>query len=108
MNGAMLVNVVMSGLGAASCAVFAVAYQLMAPWWRSSEGRNLMGSAAAIGTFLAYTVLIWLWPHGWEAATLRGVRVAVIVAIVLLMIQRTELLVRAQRGRSPQHDRTGV
>ncbi|MDI5965706.1 putative phage holin [Streptantibioticus silvisoli] len=103
-----MVNVVMSGVGAFVCLVFVVAYHVLAPWWRSEAGRNLMAFAGAVGAFLAYTVAIWFWPHGATASVLRGVRVTVSAAIILLMVQRLVILLRVQRGRVPQRDRTGV
>jgi hypothetical protein len=99
------VNVAASMLAFAACAVFASAYHLRATWWRTEVGRNLMGFAGAVGLLCLYTVLVTVWPDGCFAIVARGVRTALLVAIALLMFQRTRLFIQAQREH--QH-RTGV
>lgn len=101
------VNVVGSTLAFLACAVFAVTYHVKAPWWRSQIGRNVMALAATLAALFLYTVLITLWPEGCAATVLRSLRTTVAVAIVLLMGQRTRLLIRAQHPPK-QQDRTGV
>lgn len=90
------VNVTMSALAFLACAIFATVYHTKAPWWRSSTGWNLMGFGA-VGLLCLYTVLITIWPEGCAAAALRSVRTAVLVAITMLMAQRTRMVIRAQR-----------
>jgi hypothetical protein len=99
----MWLNVTVSAVAALACAVFVVVYHWRAPWWRSDTGRNLMAAGAAFGLLFLYTVLISLWPAGCPAAVLRCIRTAVVLSIAVLMVQRTRMVLRAQR-----HDRTGV
>ncbi|WP_432136845.1 putative phage holin [Streptomyces sp. bgisy154] len=100
------VNVVASGLAALACVVFAVTYHVRASWWRSEVGRNLMMFAAAVGVLCAHTVLV-TFLHGDEhvLTALRSVRTVVLLLVAVLMVQRTWLLVKAQRE---SRDRTGV
>ena len=90
------INTVGSALAFTTCATFAVVYHVRAPWWRSAVGRNLMAFAGAVGGLCLYTVLITLWPTGCPATVLRGVRIALLVSIAVLMVQRTALVIRAQ------------
>lgn len=92
-----LINVIMSALAFLACAIFAAVYHAKAPWWRSTTGWNLMGFAGAVGILCLYTVLITIWPNGCGAAALRGVRIAVLFAMSILMTQRTRMVIRAQR-----------
>ncbi|MGW2594737.1 putative phage holin [Streptomyces sp. NPDC001515] len=92
-----LINVTMSALACLACAIFATVYHAKAPWWKSATGWNLMGFAGAVGLLCLYTVLITIWPDGCAAAALRGIRTAVLVAITVLMAQRTRMVIRAQR-----------
>jgi hypothetical protein len=50
---------------------------------------------AALG---AYTVAVSVWP---ESATLRMVRAGIVTVVGTLLIQRTAMLVRAQRHGPP-------
>jgi hypothetical protein len=87
-----------SGLVAVTAAVFVVAYEVLAPWRRSEMGRHVMAFSAAVGLLGIYTVLLMVWPHGAAAAGLRVARVVLLVALAGLLMQRTRLLIRAQRG----------
>ncbi|MET9445466.1 hypothetical protein [Streptomyces sp. NPDC006610] len=98
-------NSIMSALAFLACATFAVVYHAKAPWWRSTTGWNLMGFAGAVGLLCLYTVLITLWPEGCTAVILRSVRTAVVLAIIILMIQRTAMVIRIQHE---PRKRTGV
>ncbi|MFJ7990317.1 hypothetical protein [Streptomyces sp. NPDC096351] len=91
------INACGSALAFLTCATFAAVYHLRAPWWRSAVGRNLMAFAGAVGGLCLYTVLITLWPLGCPATVLRGVRTALLLAVVVLMCQRTRMVIRAQR-----------
>jgi hypothetical protein len=95
------INVASSLLATTVCAVFIATYTLKAPWWISRIGRNLVGFAAAVGLFCLYTVLVSLWPDGCFAVVMRGVRTAAVLAISALMVQRTRLLLQAQREQPP-------
>jgi hypothetical protein len=99
-------NAVMSALGAIACAVFVATYHLRATWEKSEVGRNQMGFAAAIGMLCLYTVLATVF-QGDECAmvVLRSIRTIAVAAVTVLMVQRTRLLLRAQRNH---RDRTGV
>ncbi|MFI6105856.1 hypothetical protein [Streptomyces sp. NPDC051310] len=99
----MWVNTVASGVAALVCGAFVVVYHVRMPWWRSATGRHLMAVGVALGLLFAYTVLIALWPDGCPAAVLRSIRTAVVLAIAALMVQRTRMVLRAQK-----RDRTGV
>ncbi|MFE3578700.1 putative phage holin [Streptomyces vinaceus] len=96
------VNMVASGVAAAACAGFALVYHLRAPWWRSAVGRNLMLLAGALGGLCLYTVLIIMWPTGCTAALLRALRTAMVLSIAVLMVQRTLMVIRAQRTDTPR------
>ncbi|WP_405506300.1 hypothetical protein OG323_05925 [Streptomyces cyaneofuscatus] len=89
-----LLNVTTSAVMAATGVVFMVTYHLLAPWWRSETGRHLMGFGAAVTALSAYTVAITAWPEFWP---LRLVRTIVVLAIAALFIQRTVMVIRAQR-----------
>ncbi|MCY0961528.1 hypothetical protein [Streptomyces sp. H27-H5] len=95
------VNVIGSSIAALCCGVFALVYALRAPWWRSDVGRNVMLVAAAIGGLCLYTVLVTIWPTGCAAIVLRSLRTTVLLAISVLMIQRTRLVILAQRADRP-------
>ncbi|MFJ2961152.1 hypothetical protein ACIPIC_02445 [Streptomyces collinus] len=99
-------NAVMSALGAIACAVFVTIYHLRATWWRSEVGRNQMAFAAAIGLLCLYTVLATVL-QGSDCAliVLRSIRTVAVAAVVVLMVQRTRLLLKVQRE---SRNRTGV
>lgn len=91
------INVASSLLAAVVCAGFVIVYTAKAPWWSSRIGRNLVGFAAAVGLFCLYTVLVSLWPDGCFAIVMRGVRTVAVLAISVLMVQRTRILLIVQR-----------
>jgi hypothetical protein len=99
----MWINVLASGMAALVCAAFAVIYHVRAPWWRSSTGRHLMAVGVSLALLFAYTVAITLWPTGCPAAVLRSIRTVVVLAIAVLMVQRTKMVLQAQK-----QSRTGV
>ncbi|MEU5496190.1 putative phage holin [Streptomyces griseofuscus] len=99
-------NATMSALGAIACAVFAITYHLRATWWRSDIGKNQMAFAVVIGLLCLYTVAATIWQGDrCVLVALHIVRTVVLLAIAVLMVQRTRLLLKAQRSF---HDRTGV
>lgn len=99
-------NVAMSTLAALLCAAFVIVYHVKAPWWRSGVGRNLVGFAAAVGALCLYTVLAtFLQDDECALMALRSFRSLVLLAVAGLMVQRTRLLLKAQRE---SRDRTGV
>lgn len=100
------INASMSMLAALACAGCAAVYHLRTSWWRSEIGRNQMFFAVTIGALFLYTVLATvLQGSDCAMATLRGIRTAVGGAVVVLMVQRARLILKAQREK---RDRTGV
>jgi hypothetical protein len=106
LSGDQWVNIAASMLAAVACITFAITYHLRATWWRSNVGRNQMAFAASIAALCIFTVLTAVW-IGDECIlmALRIWRTAVLVAVAALMVQRTRLLIKAQRE---SRDRTGV
>ncbi|MEW2393084.1 hypothetical protein AB0933_32460 [Streptomyces venezuelae] len=98
MDCAQLANVAASGLVALCSIVFAAMYQRHAPWRSTPVGRHIMSFTLAIGAFGAYTVAITFWDHGAPAAVLRAVRTLLLVVISALIIQRTQMVLRAQHA----------
>jgi hypothetical protein len=94
---AQAANTAASGLVALTCAVFAAVYHLHAPWRSTAVGRHVMMFTLAIGALGVYTVLITVWPDGAAAAVLRAVRTVLLVVIAGLVVQRTRMVLRAQR-----------
>jgi hypothetical protein len=94
------INIGASTLATIACLAFIVTYHAKAPWWRSDIGRNLMAFAAAVGLLCTYTVLASLYPDGLLLIILRAVRTITVLAIATLMVQRTRLLLQAQREPS--------
>ncbi|MEV5347216.1 putative phage holin [Streptomyces achromogenes] len=100
------VNIAASTLAFAACVTFAATYHLRAAWWRSEVGRNLMAFATAVGLLCLYTVLATVWQaDACVLVALRALRTLVLLAVAGLMMQRTRLLLRAQRE---SRNRTGV
>lgn len=97
MGWALTANVFTSGGIFVAGLVFAVTYQRVAPWWETRVGRHLMALTGTVALFGAYTVLIYFWPHGPVAALLRCFRVAVGLAMIVLLVRQSWLLVRTQR-----------
>lgn len=99
------VNVIASGWAALACVGFAVTYHLRATWWKSGVGRNQMWFAAVVAALCTFTVLATVW-QGDECVlmALRISRTMVLLAVAVLMVQRTRLLIKAQR----EDHRTGV
>jgi hypothetical protein len=91
-------NVAASAPIGVAAAVFVPAYAVLAPWRRLGPGRHVMAFPAAVGLLGGYTVLGAVWPHGVAATALRVIRVALLVALAALLVQRTWMVVRAQRG----------
>jgi hypothetical protein len=82
--------------------VFLATYSLRAKWWRSPEGRNVWGVAAALTWALGIIVAAYLWPD----YDIRDWLVPVTyVALAALGVQRTVQMLRRQRQqhRDRQH-----
>lgn len=90
-----------ASLGTAlTCFVFVAAYAVLARWWRTYEGKVMMGKAVAIGLLALYTPIVqYVAP---DSPVLRWLRVAVITAIGVFMVFQTGRLVTNQIGRKDQ------
>lgn len=97
-----------SALVAGAAIGFVITYALLAPWQRSEAGRHLMSFTGAIGLLGLYTVCITAWPSGGAAAVLRVARVVLLVAVAGLLVQRTRMLIRAQREPRRKDPDNGV
>ena len=96
-------NAAASGLMAACSAVFIGVYRRRAPWRASAMGRHLVAVAATLGGLGLYTVAVTVWPDGALACVLRLVRTLLLLVMAALMVQRTAMVLRAQRDQ----DRSG-
>lgn len=104
MDIAQVANVAGSALVAAAAVGAATVYHLRARWWRTPWGRNVMCVTVSVGLLGLYTVLVTLvWPAGPVLAALRVTRTIVLVLLAGLLLQRTGLMLDAQRHES---DRT--
>lgn len=97
MDYAQMANVYASGLVVLCCGIFATVYQLHAPWRSTPVGRHVMTFTLAIGALCAYTVLVSFWPDGILATVMRAARVLLLLGIAGLVIQRTRMVLIAQR-----------
>lgn len=107
MSGDQWMSVSASMVAVAFCAVFAITYHLRAPWWRSEVGRNQMGFAAMVAALCLYNALASLMQDDACALLiLRIFRTVVLLGVTGLMVQRTRLLLKAQRTH--RSDRSGA
>jgi hypothetical protein len=98
MDAAQVANLAASALVAATAGVAATVYHLRARWWRTPWGRNVMSVTVSVGLLGLYTVLVTLvWPTGPVLAALRVTRTVVLVLLAALLLQRTGLVLDAQR-----------
>lgn len=85
---------------ALACLLFIVAYAILARWWRTYEGKVMMGKAVAIGLLAAYTfVVVKIAP---ESEVMRWARVVLVAAIGVFMLFQTRRLVSNQASRKNQ------
>lgn len=83
---------------AIACFLFVAAYAILAKWWRTYEGRVMMGKAAAIGLLALYTfVAVKIIP---ESEIMRWARVALVGVIGVFMIFQTFRLVTNQTSKN--------
>jgi hypothetical protein len=102
MDVAQMANVAASGLVAGAAATAAVVYHVKARWWQSRFGRHVMAVTVSMGLLGLYTVLVTLvWPAGPVTAVLRVARTVLLVVVAGLLVQRTRLVVEAQRRVEP-------
>ena len=105
-SGDQWMSVIASLVAVSFCATFSLIYHLRAPWWRSEVGRNQMGFAAIVAALCLYNALAtFMQGDACALWVLRTFRTLVLVCVSALMLQRTRLLLRAQREHG---GRTGV
>ncbi|MFF7198155.1 hypothetical protein ACFZAM_31165 [Streptomyces sp. NPDC008079] len=97
MDWSQWINAAASALVAVCALVFVVTYALLAPWRASVAGRHVMAVTVVIGLLGAYTVAFTVWPS--VAPVLRVIRVVIVLAMAGLLVQRTWMVIRAQRRR---------
>jgi len=86
---------------ALACLAFVAAYALLARWWRSYEGRVMMGKAVAIGLLALYTFLVVeVVP---ESTAMRWARVVLVGAIGAFMVLQTGRLIFNQTHHRNRH-----
>lgn len=92
------VLIVATGVGAG---VFCALYALLAPWWRSEIGRNLMALMAVIGLFLGLATMHLIWPHIFDNQMwIRPVMWSSICAIVwwrVVLLVKTQVVKRRDK-----------
>jgi hypothetical protein len=83
---------------ALACLLFVAAYAILARWWRTYEGKVMMGKAVAIGLLAAYTfVVVEVAP---ESEVMRWARVGLVAAIGVFMLFQTGRLFINQISRN--------
>ncbi|MGE9696650.1 putative phage holin [Streptomyces sp. CH6] len=103
MTIAQYLNTGVSAAVAAASAVFCITYHRLAPWRSTPMGWHLMTLAGAIGALGLYTVVITLVGlDGTPATVLRIVRAGLLLLVAALLIQRTLMVIRAQKKRPPR------
>ncbi|AZS06669.1 membrane protein [Streptomyces phage Hiyaa] len=83
---------------AITCFLFVTAYAVLARWWRTYEGRVMMGKATAIGLLALYTFIIT--EVAPDSASARWARVVLVGIIGVFMVFQTIRLVTNQLGRT--------
>lgn len=85
------------------CFVFVVVYTLVARWWKTYEGKVMVGKAVAIGLLALYTFLaVQVVP---ESEPMRWARVGIVAVIGVFMLAQTWRLITTQIDRN-RHRRT--
>lgn len=103
MSVAEVLNMSVSGLVFLCAVAFIVTYHRLAPWRSTPMGWHLMLLSGALGALGAYTVVISIVGLDGPAATvLRLVRAALLLLVAGLLLQRTRMVIRAQRKDSPR------
>lgn len=81
--------------------VFSFLYGVLAPWWHSALGRNVMALMASCGGFVSLGVIRVFSPHAFDAAP--WIRPTVWLIIGSIAWWRVVLLIHEQvRGRRPK------
>jgi len=90
---------------ALTCFAFVVAYAVLARWWRTYEGRVMMGKAVAIGLLALYTwVVVVVAP---ESEAMRWARVVLVAAIGVFFVFQTARLLTQQFNQRNRHRKAG-
>lgn len=82
---------------AAVCFAFVGVYAVLARWWRTYEGRVMMGKAVAIGLLALYSWVVTVLAP--ESEAMRWARVALVVSIGVFYVFQTARLLSAQFNR---------
>ena len=75
---------------------FSIAYGILAKWWKTPFGRNMMGVGIVITILLDRLALLYLDPD--VTADLKGIGLFIYITFGLLGLQRFILMVKAQRA----------
>ena len=90
---------VITNLWSTICALlFVLVYGIMAPWRKSELGRHVMLLCSTLAFIMGFSIVIRMFPDSWEY-TLKAVRQIVVAFVGVLLIQRTRLVIKAQRRR---------
>lgn len=83
--------------------VFVVVYMLLAPWWRTTTGRNIMAVMASVALtfcYFAYAIKEGGVPYGFYP-----IRAMLFTAVFLSIGWRIVILIRAQTGARKENNR---
>lgn len=80
--------------------VLVATYSSLAPWWRSTVGRMMMGYAVSL-TILSFLVLLTV-GFGVDTDSLRILRGTLLMTVGLAMVVQTALIIREQTSRRPR------
>lgn len=80
-------------------AVFMASYAILAPWWRSETGRNIMTLTAGVTGLALLRCMTFIFGDGYPGQT--ALRLALFAAIAVAIWWRWCLLLRAQLRRPP-------
>lgn len=82
-------------------AVFMATYALLAPWWQSEAGRNIMTFTAGVTGLALLRVLTFFFGDGYPGQTV--LRVLLFAGIAVALWWRWAMLLRAQLPRREVH-----
>lgn len=82
-----------SALAAIGCALV---YGLLAPWWRSEEGRHLFSFQVVVAAVLSLSVVRVLFDPDGSVAWFAWLRLVVFALVPIVLAWRLWLIIRAQ------------
>lgn len=82
---------------------FVVLYHVLAPWWRSEIGRNLMTLAASMALVLTLSIVRMIGGASLDTPWFQVVRLAVFAGVPVALGWRTVILIRVQRRTPGRH-----